>query len=163
MLLNINNSSSRYECNGVTFYSKIEACIYSQTVNQPIKWVFGLDDVFSHYPWHVEPTETLDELYDRRARELRERYDYILLAYSGGADSHNMLMSFYRQNLHVDEIITNHISKAGNHLCDLSGTNFSPENLHAEYSLTTVPKLQCVLVKRINRAKTRSRNSCQDG
>lgn len=140
----LDKNISYYLCDGIKFHSKINALIYSQTMKKPINWIFGLDEVYSKYAWDIEPPESLDELYDRRARELREKYDYILLAYSGGADSHNMLMSFYRQGLHVDEVVTTHVDKAGNKLSDYSGNNFSPENLHAEYVLTTIPKLQWI-------------------
>jgi hypothetical protein len=37
---------------------------------------------------------------------LREKYDYIILWYSGGYDSHNILKTFIDNNLHLDEIIT---------------------------------------------------------
>ena len=64
-----------YSCNNLFFNSKIEACIYGTAHKQPVKWHFN-DDIFDNYPWHIEPAETLDELYDRRAREIREKYDY---------------------------------------------------------------------------------------
>ena len=105
------SSSGYYICDGKRFDSKIRACIYSTEFKKPIQWMFH-QDIFSTYPWWIEPQETLDELYDKRARELREKYDYIMLSYSGGADSHNMLQSFIRQGLHVDEIITNHVTDA---------------------------------------------------
>ena len=34
-------------------------------------------------------------------------YDYVILSYSGGSDSHNILESFLRQGLFIDEIVTN--------------------------------------------------------
>lgn len=144
MINQLDATTSFYVCNGISFHSKIQACIYSQTVNQPVKWIFGLDDVFSKYPWHIEPSETLDELYDRRARELREQYDYIVLSYSGGADSHNALMSFYRQGLHVDEILTNHLTKATESYMDFSGKDKRAENFAAEHQLNAVAKLQWI-------------------
>ena len=95
-----------YVCNGQEFSSKIRALLYSNEVNKPVEWMFN-DRVFQSYDWTVEPIETLDELYDHRAKQLRSQYDYVILSYSGGADSHNILMSFVRQGLHIDEIITN--------------------------------------------------------
>ena len=74
-------------------------------------WIFH-DDAFSKYPWHIEPEASLDQLYDARARQLREKYDYVVLSYSGGSDTHNILESFIRQGLHIDEIVTNHMTTA---------------------------------------------------
>jgi len=144
MINNFSTTNSFYICNGITFQSKIKACVYSQTVNQPVKWVFGLDEIYSKYAWDVEPTETVDELYDRRARELREQYDYIAISYSGGADSHNVLMSFYRQGLHVDEVITNHLTSVTEKVTDFSGNDSRPENYNAEHQLNAVAKLQWI-------------------
>lgn len=135
---------SFYTCDGITFQSKIQACIYSQKINKPVKWVFGLHDIYSKYAWNIEPIETLDELYDRRARELREQYDYIVISYSGGADSHNVLMSFYRQGLHVDEVLTNHITKVTENVTDFSGKDYRPQNYNAEHQLNAVAKLQWI-------------------
>jgi hypothetical protein len=135
---------SHYSCNGVTFNSKIAAGIYAKTVNKPIEWVFGLDPIYSVYPWDIEPNETLDELYDKRARELREKYDYILLSYSGGSDSHNVLMSFYRQGLHIDEVITNHQTEASKNFTVLDAKNTDPNNYNAEYQLNSVHRLNFI-------------------
>jgi len=144
MINEFSTNNSFYTCNGLTFQSKVKACVYAQTVNQPVKWIFGLDEIYSKYSWDIEPTETIDELYDRRARELREQYDYIAISYSGGADSHNVLMSFYRQGLHVDEVITNHLTSVTEKFTDLSGKNVSPENYNAEHQLNAVAKLQWI-------------------
>ena len=104
-----NKNLGYYRCDGIDFQSKVNALLHSKAVNQPVEWMFH-QDVFESYPWHIEPSETLDQLYDRRAKELRKQYDYIILSYSGGADSHNILESFIRQKLHIDEIVINHIT-----------------------------------------------------
>lgn len=130
-----------YICNGIEFTSKINACIYAETVNKPVNWFFKnhIHDVF---PWEIEPPETLDQLYDRRCRELREKYDYIILSYSGGSDTNNILESFMRQNLHIDEIVTNHITEATEKLTVLNPRNTHPSNFNAEHQLQAVPRLK---------------------
>ena len=130
-----------YVCNGQEFSSKIRALLYSNEVNKPVEWMFN-DRVFQSYDWTVEPTETLDELYDRRARQLRSQYDYVILSYSGGADSHNILMSFVRQGLHIDEIVVNHFEKASKKFVSLDPTNKDPKNAGAEHYLQTLPRLK---------------------
>lgn len=142
----IDKNLSYYTCNGIEFSSKINACIYSQTVNKPVEWVFH-DDVYSKYPWHIEPEQTLDELYDARARQLREQYDYIILSYSGGSDTNNILESFIRCNLHIDEIVTNHITKATEKFTIIDPSNKAASNFAAEHQLQAIPRLQYIYDK----------------
>lgn len=139
----IDTDLSYYTCNGINFVSKINACIYSQTVNKPVEWIFH-NDVYSNYPWHIEPEQTLDELYDARSRQIREEYDYVILSYSGGSDTNNILESFIRQGLHIDEIVTNHITKATEKFTILDPTNKLASNFAAEHQLQAVPRLQYI-------------------
>lgn len=92
-----------YQVHDSTFYSRLEAVEYSKRTNHPVRWNFN-DDVFNQFNWIVEPTESLENLYARRAQQIREKYDYIVVWYSGGADSHNVLSSFVKNNIHIDEI-----------------------------------------------------------
>ena len=137
----INRELGFYVCDGKEFTSKILACLHSNEVKKPVDWIFN-DRVFNSYDWKIEPTETLDELYNRRARQLREKYDYVMISYSGGADSHNILMSFVRQGLHVDEIVVNHFEKAAKQFVDLNPNNMSAENAGAEHYFQTMPRLK---------------------
>jgi hypothetical protein len=130
-----------YICNGQHFDSKIKAFMYSLEVKQPVAWNFN-NRAFNENNWAVEPVETLDQLYDARARELREKYDYIMLSYSGGADSHNILMAFIRQNLHIDEIVVNTMTKATEKFTVLDVNNKENKNAAAEYALQTLPRLK---------------------
>lgn len=133
-----------YICGGIEFDSKIRACLYSLKVNKPVAWYFN-NDVFGKHDWSIEPTETIDELYDARSRQLREKYDYIMLSYSGGADSHNILMSFVRQGIHIDEIVVNTMHKQVKDSVDLNPNNKDPKNAAAEYYLQTKPRLKEVV------------------
>lgn len=93
-----------YSVNNVPFYSKVLAILEAERLHSFPHFIFH-DDVYSKYKWDVEPTEDLGELYARRARELREKYDYLILQYSGGADSHNILETFIKNKLQLDEIL----------------------------------------------------------
>jgi hypothetical protein len=55
--------------------------------------------------WKTEPTESIAELYKRRAQQLREKYDYLVLWFSGGADSSNIFHSFIENGIHLDEVV----------------------------------------------------------
>jgi len=129
-----------YTCNNVIFTSKIQACIYGTTHKIPVNWYFN-DDVFGQYPWHIEPTASLDELYDRRAREIREKYDYVMLAFSGGGDSNNVLESFLRQGLLIDEVVTN-VMEDCNSVTVFNPTVINNWNEAAEFKFQTVGRLE---------------------
>jgi hypothetical protein len=137
----INKKLGYYKVGDVEFESKIQAYIYASNINQHVQWNFN-DEVFSSYDWTIEPDQSLDYLYDKRARELREKYDYLMLSYSGGADSHNALMSFVRQGLHIDEIIVNTLEKGWSKFTTIDPNNTTSSNNGAEHYLQTIPRLK---------------------
>lgn len=142
----INKDLGYYLCGGIEFSSKVDACIYAKVVGKPIEWIFH-NDIFKNYSWDIEPEETLDQLYDKRARELREQYDYLILSYSGGSDTNNILESFIRQGLHIDEIVTNHISDATKSTTVLDPSVTNSWNFGAEHQLQAVPRLKYISEK----------------
>ena len=104
----INSESDKfgfYLVDGRKTYSKLEAIEWANYDFSKIQWNFN-QDIFSSYDWKTEPTQDLNYFYDKRAKELREKYDYIVLWYSGGYDSHNILKTFIDNDLHLDEIVT---------------------------------------------------------
>ena len=85
------------------FYSKLEAMeMHAQTGIHP-HWDFN-EAVFSSMDWTQEPVETLEDLYCQRAQQLRNEYDHLVLWYSGGADSDNVLHSFINNDIKLDEV-----------------------------------------------------------
>ena len=136
-----NKKLGYYKCGEKEFESKIQAFFYSLESKSQVEWIFN-DAVFKSYDWKVEPTFTLDELYNQRARDLREKYDYLILCYSGGADSHNILMAFLRQGLVIDELLINTLEKGWTKFIDVSGTNKDSKNTGAEHYLQTLPRLK---------------------
>jgi len=94
-----------YQVGNFRTYSKVEAIELHQRTGIHPHWNFN-EEFFSSYNWTVEPVETLDELYARRAQQMRNDYDYVVLFYSGGADSANILDTFVKNNIPFDEIAT---------------------------------------------------------
>jgi len=137
----INKKLGYYTVNSLEFDSKIKACIYAQSINADVTWHFN-NEVFESYPWHVEPTQSLDELYDIRTQQLRDSYDYIMLSYSGGADSQNIVESFIRQGLLIDEIVVNTMEKGNKQFTTIDPNNKDPKNAAAEHYLQTLPRLK---------------------
>jgi hypothetical protein len=139
----MNKKLGYYVCDGQEFNSKINCAIHATKVNKPMSWVFN-NEVFDRYDFSQEPEESLDALYDRRAREIREKYDYVVLSYSGGSDSHNILMSFYRQGLHIDEVISNWVFEASKKFTIINSVVDDAWNQNAEYELHTKDRLQWI-------------------
>lgn len=96
-----------YKVGNLQVYSKIEALEISQRLKETISWHYN-DEVFDTVDWTKEPADSLEEIYKARARQLRSEYDYVVVFYSGGADSHNMLESFINAGVHIDEIVSFH-------------------------------------------------------
>lgn len=94
-----------YRVGDLKFYSKLEAIEHMQKTNVHLHWDFN-DAVFSCYDWTIEPKESLKELYRRRAQQIRNSYDYIILCYSGGPDSSNVLDSFISNDIKIDEVVS---------------------------------------------------------
>lgn len=98
------NKFGYYSVGEIKTYSKYEAYLLSDRLGDPVRFHFN-DLEMSSIDWTIEPSLSLTELYRQRAIQLREKYDHICLFYSGGADSHNILMSFVKNNIHIDEVV----------------------------------------------------------
>lgn len=64
-----------------------------------------MDQTWENYDMSVDPVLSWDELCKIRAWQLRDRYGYLVLCYSGGWDSTPVLLTFARHNIPLDEII----------------------------------------------------------
>ena len=84
-------------------YSKLEAIEWqSRTGNFP-EWNFN-KEIFHTASWRVEPPIDLWDLYKKRARQIRDQYDYCVIFYSGGSDSSNLLKAWTQADCKIDEI-----------------------------------------------------------
>lgn len=63
------------------------------------------DHFYQKLTWKIEPSLSLDQLYKLRAEEIRDTYEHVILSLSGGIDSRTILETFYKNNIHIDEII----------------------------------------------------------
>lgn len=95
-----------YTAGNYKTYSKLEAIEHSVD-GSTVAWHYN-DHVFDTIDWSNDPPGSLDFWYSERVKQLREQYDYVALCYSGGADSHNILMTFVQDNVYIDEIIQFH-------------------------------------------------------
>ena len=89
-----------YDDLGQKYYNKFDALRSGRKIN-----IYFYDKEFSEFNWKVEPRESLNELYKLRAQQLRDKYDYLIVAWSGGADSTTIIDSFINNNILLDEIV----------------------------------------------------------
>jgi hypothetical protein len=97
-----------YQVNDFRTFSKFEAWQFARDNNISDKEIhyFYNDDKFAKFDWTVDPTQfSINSLYRARALELRDKYDYISVMYSGGIDSHMILQTFIENDIKIDEIV----------------------------------------------------------
>jgi hypothetical protein len=88
-----------YFAGGVKTYSKLEARQIGHTT------FHFHDELFSSINTK-EPDASLRSLYVKRAQQIREQYDHVVIMYSGGSDSHTVLDAFLEADCKIDEIVT---------------------------------------------------------
>jgi hypothetical protein len=102
----INNNNIFYYFNDNTrFDSKLVALEHSIYRNQNFN-IYYHDAVYDSLNWKIEPPGSLQSHYIHQAKRLRDEYDYLILCYSGGIDSTNILETFHYNNIKLDKIIT---------------------------------------------------------
>jgi len=120
-----------YQINDVKTYSKYEFMFIQHQQSGKWKWNYN-DEFFSSYNWTREPEPHINELYRRRALQLRNDYDYLVVYYSGGYDSSNLLYAFLDNNIHIDE------------LCVFYSSLDKESNQYEELSSITLDKLSVI-------------------
>ena len=97
-----------YSVKGKFFTNKVEALRYASLFNDcnfnDVKFYFH-DNVWSKFDTSILGKISLKELYKQRAQQIRGKYDYVILYFSGGADSTNILESFINNDIPLDEIV----------------------------------------------------------
>lgn len=123
------------------YYSKINALREASQTGIAIKWEFGYQQ-YSEQAKKPRLGISLRELYRFRAQQLRDNYDYLILAYSGGADSDNILKTFVNNKIHLDEVFVEQPFK----LLEANNYQFSLEtdswNIPSEWHAVIKPELE---------------------
>lgn len=88
-------------------FQKHRAIEYSRKYGGFPKWHFN-DVEYANTDFKTCPMTSLEEMYRRRAEQLRNRYDYLVLFYSGGSDSQNILDVCIKNDIFIDEIVCCH-------------------------------------------------------
>ena len=98
-----------------------------------VQWVFN-DDVFGKYDFTREPSEDMYALYAKRAWQIREKYDKVVIYFSGGIYSTCVLRTFVDNNIPIDAVV----------VCGAwSGGKYSEINT-AEQTKVAIPYLKMI-------------------
>jgi hypothetical protein len=147
----LETNSGYWSVNNTYFLNKAECLRHATQIKDYNVQFHYFDSFYSSLTWNNEPKESLEELYKRRAQQLREKYDYIILAYSGGADSCNVLNSFLNNGIPIDDIVTSYPVRAIEKLKPFfNKKDRKASNLIFEFSEAAEPKLKEVARKHPN-------------
>jgi hypothetical protein len=121
----------------------------TKTFNEPVKFWYN-DDVFSQLDWTQEPDISLDDLYVQRAKQLREEYDYIILSYSGGSDSNEILEICLNNNIFIDEVQVYNYEKCIERIDPLALLLDRNLSIFLDYQRAVIPDLKRLCLRSPN-------------
>lgn len=127
-----------YLVDSIPFINKSEALLFGSKQGKEVSWNFH-DEVYSQYNWQTPVDESLDYLYKARAQQLRDKYDYVSLNFSGGVDCTNILHAFIDNDIFLDEIVM-HVPE--NLMPKANKDDKSANNLHSEIVFAAIPHLK---------------------
>lgn len=126
------------------FISKYQALLHATKINSTVQFEF-FDDVWNNFNRKLIGKIPLKELYKQRAQQLRDSYDYLILYFSGGADSWNVLRSFLDNGIQLDEICVKWAKDTINKgIYTPNATDTTAFNYLSEWDLAIAPALEWV-------------------
>lgn len=120
--------------------SALQELTRSRKTFNDLRWIFNPTE-FQSINWKQKLGVPLTHLYRMRAEQLRQKYDYLMLLFSGGGDSSNVLDSFIMNNIHVDEVVVCWPLKQTQNRYK-ANTDPSPTNMPSEWDYAILPKLK---------------------
>ena len=127
-----------YQVDEISFVNKFDALKLASKNNKEVYWNFN-DEVYSSYDWSLPIETPLSEFYKQRAQQLRDKYDYLSLFFSGGVDSNNVLHSFIDNDIFLDEII---ILRPFSQIKHANTSDKTLGNLWSEIEFAAIPHLK---------------------
>lgn len=130
-----------------TFDNKVDALISATNyikkgMNPEIKF-FWYNDIFEKIDRSLLGKLSLNQLYKERAQQLRDKYDYLILYYSGGSDSNNILRSFIDNGIKLDCVYIKWPFKVlGKNVYTPNAADRSVNNFLSEWDFAIKPDLE---------------------
>lgn len=136
-----------YKVGNKIYYNKTLALEEATKANIFPTWHFN-EGRFTKIDWSKPIEKSIEKLYGERCRQLRLKYDYLLLLFSGGSDSAMVLRSFIANSVHLDEVYVYWPVTVFNKIHKPDITNLDPSNLASEWQFSIKPQLE--KLKKIN-------------
>lgn len=133
-----------WETSGKCFINKHDALAYATKIGSQVYFKF-FNEVWETFDRSLLGKFSLKEVYKQRAQQLRDKYDYLILYFSGGADSYNVLRSFIDNNIKLDEICVkwcNSTLEANTKVYTANSKETSARNYLSEWDLAIEPVLK---------------------
>jgi hypothetical protein len=92
-----------WQVGATKFKNKFQALVFATKTNQEVNYIY-FDQIWNNFDRSLLGNVSLKKLYQQRAQQIRDSYDYLILYFSGGADSYNVLRSFIDNNIKLDEV-----------------------------------------------------------
>lgn len=93
-----------YKVNNKKYDNKWDAMVDATLRNKDYTWHYA-PEIFDNIDWSTPIDASLDDLYAMRMQQLRNQYQHVILFFSGGKDSLNILMTAINNNILLDEIV----------------------------------------------------------
>jgi len=124
------------------FVQKHKALEYASVNKYQVGFYFH-NSIWDKFDRTLLGKTNLTLLYAERARQLRDKYKYLVLHYSGGSDSHNILYTFLTNNIKLDEVTI----RWPKHWIDgkfynINNKDTSAKNAPSEFNYTIQPTLK---------------------
>lgn len=100
----MNIDQTFYYSKNIIFKNKLEALSHKKNTKEEVYFNY-YDSVYDSIDWTIEPPHSLEYYYKEQAQKIRDSYGYVILFYSGGYDSLNILETFYYNNIKIDKIV----------------------------------------------------------
>lgn len=141
-----NYPQGHYQIKDQLFVNKHQAMVeaVNNHNNEKISYHF-FDEVWAKFNRDLIGQYSLSELYRQRAQQLRNQYDYLILYFSGGADSYNVLRSFCDNNIHLDEVCVkwcSEIFSSNTHIYTPNTVDLTSYNYLSEWDFAIKPVLE---------------------
>jgi hypothetical protein len=142
-------NSGYWQVDGKCFFEKIDCLQYASSIKNYNVSYHIFDQEYSSLNWGSDEfTFNLDEMYKRRAQQIRDKYEYVMVAFSGGADSRNLLNTFLENDIRVDEIVAYYPVQASDKLLStFNVVDKSASNAIFEYYTACEPTLKEISAK----------------
>jgi hypothetical protein len=138
----LDNQLGYYSVGQMGFLNKYQALLSGTTTKQEVGYHW-FDDEFKNFDRSRLGKTPLNEMYKRRAQQIRDSYDYVILNYSGGCDSWNILKTFLDNNIKLDQIMVCWpFTAAEAKTYNANSKDTTAFNFMSEWDFTTKPDLE---------------------